>query len=326
MKNLRLIEYAVALERHRSFARAAAATRVTQPAFSRGVQALEKDLGVRLFDRSTRAVEPTPEGALFLSRAALLLEEASRVRRALVDYKNLDSGQLVIGAGPYPLGISVLESVARLARSHPGLHIRLIEGEWREFGPRLLRREIEVAVMETSIVVLDPRFQLEALPAHRGCFFARRGHPLAGRSALTLHDVLEYPLVATAIGGRVLQHFRAGTPGLSVDPATGDLMPRISITSIEAMREIVSRTDGVGLCTPLQIADDLRRGRLEVLGTQFEVPGTGYGVAWLRDRTLSPAARAFVATIQSVEAAIEEPAQRPARTVRRRSRAARRGT
>lgn len=309
MKNLRLIEYAVALERHRSFARAAATMRVTQPTFSRGVAALEKDLGVRLFDRSTRAVEPTPEGALFLSRASGLLEEASRLREALADYQSLKTGQLVIGVGPYPLGISVLESVARLARSHPQLHIRLIEGEWREFGARLLRREVDVAVMETSIVAIDPRFQVEVLPVHPGCFFTRAGHPLAGRKGLTLHQVLEYPLVATAIGGRVLQHFGSGAPGLTVEPATGDLMPRISITSVEAMREIVRRTDGIGMCTPPQIAGELQRGRFAVIDTGFDVPSSGYGVTWLRDRSLSPAARAFIATIQSVEADIAEPAK-----------------
>lgn len=323
MKNLRLVAYAVALGRYSNFARAAAAMRVTQPTFSRGVAALEKDLGVRLFDRTTRAVEPTAEGVVFLSRAAGLLEDANRLRDALVDYRNLHSGQIVVGTGPYPLGISVIETVARLARSHPGLHIRLIEGEWREFGARLLSREVEVAVMEMSIVAMDSRFQVEPLPSHEGCFFARHGHPLAGRSGLALGEVLEYPFVATAIGGRVLQKFPSGAPGLLVDPATGDLMPRIQITSIEAMREIVARTDGVGMCTAAQISEGLRGKRFVVLDVAFPVPRTGYGVAWLRDRTLSPAARAFVETIKAIEVALDAAAA-PAAPVRGRSKPVRR--
>lgn len=312
-----MVEYAVALDRYRSFARAAAAVHVTQPTFSRGVAALERDLGVRLFDRSTRSVEPTPEGVVFLSGAAGLLEDAKRLRHALVDYRGLNSGQLVVGVGPYPLGISVIEAVARMVRSHPGLHIRLMEGEWREFGARLLSREVEVAVMETSIVTMDPRFEVEPLPAHAGCFFTRHGHPLADRARLALAEVLQYPFVATAIGGRILQQFRPGVASLHVDPPTGDLMPHIAITSVEAMREIVARTDGVGICIRAQISEGLRRKRFVVLDVDFPAPRTGYGVAWLRDRTLSPAAKEFVATIRAVEGSNDAEAT-PAGPARRR--------
>ena len=76
MKDLRLLEFAVALDRQRSFGRAAESMRVTQPRFSRGIAALEADLGVRLFDRSTRHVRPTPAGTVFLERATALLANA----------------------------------------------------------------------------------------------------------------------------------------------------------------------------------------------------------------------------------------------------------
>jgi DNA-binding transcriptional LysR family regulator len=123
MNNLRQIALAVALDRHWSFAAAAEAMHVSQPAFSRGIAALESDLGVRLFDRSTRHVQTTPAGVVFLRRAVALLAGAGRLRQALNDYEGLQSGKLSIGVGPYPLEISVLESVARLASRHPSLTI-----------------------------------------------------------------------------------------------------------------------------------------------------------------------------------------------------------
>ena len=64
MNNLRLLEYALALDKHRSFHRAAQAVRVTQPTFSRGIAAFEATLGARLFDRSNRHVESMPGGVL----------------------------------------------------------------------------------------------------------------------------------------------------------------------------------------------------------------------------------------------------------------------
>ncbi|NJD32471.1 MAG: LysR family transcriptional regulator [Gammaproteobacteria bacterium] len=305
MNNLRLVEYAVALEGHRSFARAAQAMRVTQPTFSRGIAALEADLGVRLFDRSTRRVEPTPEGIVFLQRAAAVLAEVVRLRHALDDHQSLRFGQLTIGVGPYPLDISVLETVARLASRHPSLHIKILEGKWREFGPRLLTREVELAVMEASIVRLDPRFHVEMLPSHVGGYFCRAGHPLSDRRGLSLNELFQYPFVGIAIAERAMQQFDQGLPpGILTDPATGDLTPRITVTSVEAIRQIVKRTDGIGLCALTQVAEDVHKGTVVVLDVEVEPLRTGYGIGWLRERTLSPAAQLFVRMIKQVEAEV----------------------
>jgi DNA-binding transcriptional LysR family regulator len=315
MKNLRHVEFAVALDRHRNFARAAESMRVTQPTFSRGIAALEADLGVRLFDRSTRQVQPTPAGAVFLERATALLADASWVRDGLDDYSHLRSGVLTIGAGPYPLEVSVIPAVARLAASHPQLQIRLVEAHWREFVQKILSGAVEVVVMEASILVPDPRFQVEPLPRHQGCFFCRSGHALAGRTPRSVEELNEYPFVGVPMLRQVGPRLGGVLSHLTVDQLTGDMIPQIAITSIAAMREIVKRTDGIGLCVPNQIDDDVRAGRVTILRTLFEPPSTAYGVAWLRGKTLSPAAQTFVEILRTVERELNT--ARPGRVTRK---------
>jgi DNA-binding transcriptional LysR family regulator len=197
---------------------------------------------------------------VFLRRAVALLADAGRLRQALNDYEGLQSGKLSIGVGPYPLEISVLESVARLASRHPSLYIELLEGQWREFGPKILSGEIEIAVVDASIVVSDPRFQIELLAKHEGCLFCRPGHPLSGRRKISLSQVLDYPLVSVRIPFRAESLLKPGSHGLPRDPATGDLIPRITTTSMTASCAIIKRTDGIGLGAIEQIADAGRAG------------------------------------------------------------------
>lgn len=301
MKDLRLLEFAVALNRHRNFARAADSLGVTQPTFSRGIAALEASLGARLFERSTRRVDPTPVGRVLLERAESLLLEA----KGLSDLATLESGalsgQLIVASGPYPLECSVLRAVARIARQHPQLRIRVIEGAWRELPGALLQGSVDLLVMETSILADDHRLQVEALPRHPGSLLCRADHPLTRLPRVRLEDLEPYPLVGVPITREIGPQIGRARRLMNIDHASGDLTPHIVTTSLHAMREIVLRTDGVAIYPRTQLGDDLGKGRLATLKTDLELPSTGYGIATLRGRRQSPAALAFMQALRDVE-------------------------
>lgn len=307
LPNLRLFEYAVALDQHRSFSRAAQGLGVTQPTFSRGIAALEKRLGARLFDRSSRHVEPTPEGELFLARAATLLADAVHLRDRLQEYQNLRSGRVTVGVGPYPLEISVIECVARMAARYPRLQIELVEGQWRKFGPKLLAGEVEIAVVEALILSADQRFDVEMLPTHDGCFYCRPKHPLAGRVGLGLAAVLDFPIVGVRMPARAFRPHRLPYDGLTLDPGTGDIVPQIVTTSITAARAIVKRTDGIGIGTPTLLAEDIQNGTLVLIDADSSTLRSNYGIGYLRDKILSPGALRFIETLKEVEAELAAP-------------------
>ena len=302
MNRLRLLEFAVALDHHRNFARAARAMHLTQPSFSRAIAALEADLGARLFDRSNREVLPTAAGRTLLARARRLLADHAAIGDALDDQRTLRSGGVIVAAGPYALEISVIEAVARLARQHPRLQVELIEGDWRRLGGLMLSRQIDLALFDTSLVAADHRFLTEALPAHRGFFFCRPQHPLAGRQRLRLAELLVYPFVGVRGPYEALAESAAQTAGLKIDEAVGDIVPRLSTTSMATARAVVRGTDGIGLATFAQLHDDLQLGRLVRLDVDWPGIATDYGLVTLRGRTASAAAAALAALIREVEA------------------------
>jgi DNA-binding transcriptional LysR family regulator len=100
MNQLRLLEFAVALDHHRSFARAARAMHVTQPSFSRAIATLESRWDARLFERSNREVRPTTAGQILLQRARRLLADHAALADALDAQRTLRSGSVTVAAGP----------------------------------------------------------------------------------------------------------------------------------------------------------------------------------------------------------------------------------
>jgi len=302
MINLRLAECAVVLDRHRSFARAAVTMGVTQPTFSRSIALLEADVGVRLFDRTSRRVEPTAEGRLFLARARSLLVEADRLRDALTDLQSLRAGELIVGVGPYPLVISVIEAVGRLTAQFPAIRVEVIEDQWRDLMSRLLSGEVGVVVAETSLMASEPRLVVESLPTHTGRLFCRAGHPLLGRRNPTVRQVLQYPLVGARLPGRFAKLFHDSPSAAMPDPLTGDFLPQITTTSFATARALVMRTDGIGIAPLASIAEDIRREALAALDVDSAVLESQYGIARLRDRTASPAEMTFMQLVRDVEA------------------------
>lgn len=301
MKDLRLLEFAIALDRHRSFARAADSLGVTQPTFSRGIAALEASLGARLFERSTRRVEPTPVGRVLLERAESLLLEAKGLSALAALESGALSGQLIVASGPYALECSVLRAVAQVAGQHPRLRIRVIEGAWRELPGLLLQGSVDLLVMEASVLADDHRLQVEALPRHPGTLLCRAGHPLTHLRRVGVEDLEPYPLVGVPMTRAIGPQIGRARRLMSIDHASGDLTPHIVTTSLHAMREIVLRTDGVAVYPRMPLGDAPDKKRFATLKTDVELPSTGYGIATLRDRKPSPAALAFMQALRDVE-------------------------
>src|SRR5690242_5766119 len=102
MLDLRRLQHLLALDDERHFARAAERVHLSQPAFSRSIQALESRAGMKLFEREAGAVRPTPAGEFLIARARRLLFDARCMDRDVGLYRDSRLGDTAIGAGPLP--------------------------------------------------------------------------------------------------------------------------------------------------------------------------------------------------------------------------------
>ena len=120
MNLLEALRYLLALQQHRRFGRAAQACRITQPALSDTIRALESHFKVAIVRRSRQYEGLTPEGAVVLAHAHRLLHEAEALHQALASRADVPQGRLQLGAVPGAMPVAA-RFAARLQTLHPVL-------------------------------------------------------------------------------------------------------------------------------------------------------------------------------------------------------------
>lgn len=130
---LRHLRYFVAVVDAGGVSKAAARLRLTQPALGRQVRDLERELGIRLFDRIGRRMQLTAEGEDVLARCRGLLTDAESLVERSRALAGGATGVLRIGATPQTLESVIARFMPRFQRTHPGIDLHLIE----DGGPRL---------------------------------------------------------------------------------------------------------------------------------------------------------------------------------------------
>ena len=285
--DLRQLEHIAALAEHGSFTLAAAALGSSQPALSRSIQAAERAVGARLFDRTRAGAMPTALGKVVLERARRVLREAAELDREVALALALEIGQVRVGVGPYPAEISVGTAAGRLARRRPGIRAELVVGHWKTLTEAVVQGELDLAVAETSVAEADPRLCVEPLPRHGAFFFCRPGHALTGRGRLTLEEIGEFPCASPVLPDRF---------PLEVSSIRAD--------TFQLAKRVVLESNAVGLAVQTMIEAELRDGLLTALDLDAPWLVTRYGFISLADRTLSPAALAFMEEVRTIESEI----------------------
>ena len=320
---LRLLRHALALGQHRNFARAAEAVHLTQPSLSRSIAALEGQLGVPLFDRTRHGVVPTAFGRVLLERGDVVLRREADLRREIGLLGALQTGTLIVGAGPYMDEIAVARALGRVASAHPQLHIECRSVHPAEVVRQVLAEQADVGIGNMAGLDRDERLVVEPLPTQPIYLACRSGHPLTQESAPTLARALQFPLVTTRVRGeQAALALRPDSPTTPDDAYGDDYTPRVLVNSIAMALRVAQESDMVVPGSAAMLAADVAAGRLVRLACSAPALRTNNGLLYLRERTLAPAARVFIQALKQVEAEAAEPAPRR-RAARKRQRAVR---
>ena len=310
MNDLRLIRLAIALGRHGNFARAAEEMNTSQPNLTRGIAALERSLGVPLFDRTRKGAIPTVFGRVLLERGESMLRDDADLRREIQLLAGLEAGSVAIGAGAFAGEISVPKAIARVVRAYPRLRIRFIVADPDQVVQDVLAGRIDVGVASTVGLESDVRLVVETLPPLRVYLACRPDHPLARETRPSLARALEFPLATTQLrGAQAALASRAGATkarqGIAFDP-------QILVNSLSHARLIAQDSDALFPATAALLAEDVAAGRLVRLDCRVPEMRTTYGILYLRGRTLAPAAKMFIETLRAVEAEAKQSEVEPA--------------
>ena len=165
---LQQLEYILAVNQFRHFAKAAEYCRVTQPTLSAMIQKLEEELDTRIFDRSQQQVCPTPVGIHIIEQAQNILVQANRIKNIIEEEKHSLTGTFKLGILPTVAPYLLPRFFPQLMKKYPDLDIRVVEMKTNDIKKALQTGEIDAGIV-ASLAGME---ELQQTPLFYEQFFA----------------------------------------------------------------------------------------------------------------------------------------------------------
>src|SRR5215212_2669798 len=180
------LEAFVQVASHRSFSKAAETLFLTQPSVTARIQALEKELGEDLFERSGRAVRLTDAGATFLPYAERVLKDVLEGRDALEALRHGDFGNLRIGSA-LTISTYVLPKILKTFRArYPGVDVAIRTGRSDQVLEQVLNDEVQVGIVRALV---HPEVETVHLYDDDVVLVTDPNHPFARAGTADIADV-----------------------------------------------------------------------------------------------------------------------------------------
>jgi LysR family hydrogen peroxide-inducible transcriptional activator len=192
---LRQLRYFCAVAETASFSRAAQQTHVSQPSLSQQIQKLERELGVRLFDRLGRTVRLTEPGRSFLPRARNILHEVDVASSNIQEHATEIGGLVSLGVIPTVAPYFLPRRLAVFSRKYPSVRVNVVE----EITPLLLDAlragRVDVAILALPLTARGHEFVPSAIVSEKLFAALPKRHALAKRPRVALEQLREEPFL-----------------------------------------------------------------------------------------------------------------------------------
>jgi DNA-binding transcriptional LysR family regulator len=285
MDRLEAMRVFAAVADERGFAPAARRLRLSPPAVTRAVAALEERLGARLLHRTTRVVRLTEAGERFLADCKRILGEVDEAEAAAAGSHTELRGQLVVTA-PLMFGrLHVAPIVLDFLRRHPQVAVRTL---FLDRVTDMIDEGIDVAIrigaLPDSSLVATRVGTMRRVVCASPAYLRIHGTPrvpadLAGHEAIAFVGTSSHPEWAFGPGdGR-----HVATPKVRLEVNSAD----VAVAAAAAGR-------GITRVLAYQVAPELRAGKLKVILTEFEPPPAPVHVVHAEGRRVAARVRAFV--------------------------------
>jgi LysR family transcriptional regulator, regulator of abg operon len=263
---LQRIEQFIAVADAGSIRGAARQLGMSQPALTRALQQLEKELGVALMRRSGLGVSITDAGTTFLARARVAQAEIQKATEEA--QRNAQTGDRLLSIGLSPVGASLLlpELVIGLHREWPRTRVRLLEMTPSALLPLVRDEVMDLAVTQRTRIHIDAGLDYRPLADIQMRVAVRPGHPLLRKRTVSLKDLVDvswlYMTAHDSADDIVSRSFL--NAGLPIPK------PSVHCGSYFVALDLMAATDMVGVLPPGLLRSCMKSGQLVEL--RLEVP------------------------------------------------------
>ncbi|MHB8620489.1 MAG: LysR substrate-binding domain-containing protein [Chloroflexota bacterium] len=253
--NLHQLRIFYAVTECMSFSAAGRDLFMTQPAISLQVRALEKNLRVKLFDRSGNKLGLTPAGEMLLQSTPAMLQAEDEARQAIDELRGVSQGRLVIGSNVTG-GLYLLTRILRaFLAENAGVEIILQVEETEHICERVNQNMIDLALVGGP--VRDGRLTVEPLVEDEVVLIVSPDNPLAKREHITLQELSKQRLIVAGATARVRLLVER-----SLREAGYNLRPAMQLTGAESVKRAVEANLGVAFASFHAVERELALGYL----------------------------------------------------------------
>jgi len=277
--------FALAIE-NGSFRAAAAALCITQPSFTALIKALEEDLGIELFTRTTRRCTPTEQGQNFYLRICRPMEDLEEVYSSTKDEGRGTIGRLTIATVP-SLALGLLTPALGIYhKKYPQVRIFMSEHHSTEVITAVLENRVELAI--SRLMGINPELNFVPIGTDHLYVVAPKSHAILKKKTIGWSEVSAERLIF--IGG--------GATELALRATAQGALPDVEVTHITTALSMVRQ--GLGLTVVpnsalgTTLGTDLGARKLEGINSKREL-----GVIHLRKKKLTIQAQQFIEIVKN---------------------------
>jgi DNA-binding transcriptional LysR family regulator len=301
------LETFLAVGTYGGFHRAAAGLRISQPAVSARIRALEDSLGVKLFTRTGGSLSVSLAGKALRPHAEQLLRDVARARQAVHELQPSSSGTLSVAAALSICTYFLPDVMKDYQAANPKVMVSLRSGTSVQVLKMVLDGEAEIGVARS---LNHPEVETMTLRDDPLILVGHPKHPSAQRRRVRLEDVESMPLIFFDRGSS------DWTLTQSLFRRAGQLPNTVlEVETIEAAKRMVERKLGMSFLPQIAVIHELQKGKLVAVEiTNAEALRRNLDVIYPRHRALTRDAQKLLELLQ--RAASVEPSKRKRRNAR----------
>ena len=286
---LKQLQYLVTLVDSGSFSQAARALHISQPPLSMQIRDLEEELGVRLFDRSTRVIRPTDACLRLYDRARAILDITEEITADIRADEEAPEGRLILGTITSCGNVILGPTLQDFAGRYPGIRFELIEGNTYLLLEKLKKHELDLAFVRTP-------FDTDGLVCCRlisePMSVTAPASLLPPGPAMTIEELTSYPLII----------YKRFEPLLSSVFHRKGLEMNVRCLNEDARTTLMWAASGIGCgITPRSITSLIARPGLTIREIAEPALMTDVNLVYRKGQYLSPAARRLIDAYQTGE-------------------------
>lgn len=279
-----------------SMSKAAALLNTGQPAISRSISELERELGVRLLDRGRQGAKPTEYGRALRDGGTAAFDDLRQTVRSISSLADPAVGEVGVGCNPFLAASFVTAVIERISRRYPRAVFRLTPAYVEILYRELTERNVDFLIARRSGSLADERLHYEFLFEDKYWVLAGAKSPWARRRSIDLTEL------ANELWALPPPETTTGTVALAAFRACGLEYPRTTVIAEPVDVRITMLATGrfITIFPASVFRFSARRPELKILPVKQELSRVPVGIIMLKNRTISPLAQQFIESSREV--------------------------